>query len=87
MCSLMSQHLKQNYDTRKPSIGYDTFVLTAGQPDYHVRNDMSLIVGKQAFCICENKDVDQLCRNCTADQCLYFRYMDGSIPLLPKSEI
>ena len=25
------------------------------------------ILRKQAFCICENKDADQLCSNCTAD--------------------
>ena len=40
---------------------------------------------KPAFCICENKDTDQLCGNRTADQCLCFRYIDSAIPLLPKS--
>ena len=52
---------------------------------------------KPAFCICENKDADQLCGNHTADQrlCfrygyriadlrLSFRYTDSAIPLLPK---
>ena len=30
---------------------------------------------KQDFCLCENKDADQLiCSNCTADQRLCFRY-------------
>ena len=42
---------------------------------------------KTVFCINENKDADQLCGNRTADQRLCFRYMDGTIPLLPKSEI
>ena len=42
---------------------------------------------KSDFCLCENKGADQLCSNCTADQRLCFRYMDSSIPLLPKSEI
>ena len=42
---------------------------------------------KLAFCKCENKDADQLRNNCTADQRLCFRYMDSTIPLLPKSEI
>ena len=42
---------------------------------------------KPAFCICENKDTDQLCGSCEADQCLCFRYIDSTIPLLPKSEI
>ena len=42
---------------------------------------------KPAFCICENKDADQLHSNCAGDQRLCFRYMDSTIPLLPKSEI
>ena len=41
---------------------------------------------KPAFCICENKDVDQLRGNREADQRLCFRYIDSTIPLLPKSE-
>ena len=42
---------------------------------------------KPAFCICENKDADQLRGDREADQRLCFRYTDGTIPLLPKSEI
>ena len=42
---------------------------------------------KPAFCICENKDADQLCGNPEADQRLCFRYLDSTIPLLSKSEI
>ena len=42
---------------------------------------------KPAFCICENKDADQLRGNCEADQRLCFRYIDSMIPLLSKSEI
>ena len=37
--------------------------------------------------MCENKAADQLRSNCAADQRLCFRYMDSTIPLLPKSEI
>ena len=39
---------------------------------------------KPAFCICENKDADQLrgYGNREADQRLCFRYIDSSIPLL-----
>ena len=48
---------------------------------------MSRIVRKPAFCICENKDADQLRGNRKADQRLCFRYMDSTIPLLPKCEI
>ena len=42
---------------------------------------------KLAFCICENKDADQLRGNRESDQRLCFRYIDSTIPLLPKSEI
>ena len=42
---------------------------------------------KPAFCICENKDADQLRGNREADQRLCFRYTDSTIPLLSKSEI
>ena len=50
-------------------------------------NHMSLVVRKPAFCICENKEADQLRGNCEADQRLCFCYTDSTIPLLPKSEI
>ena len=42
---------------------------------------------KPAFCICENKDADQLRGNREADQRLCFRFTDSTVPLLPKSEI
>ena len=38
---------------------------------------------KPAFCICENKDANQLRGNREADQRLCFRYLDSTIPLLP----
>ena len=41
---------------------------------------------KPAFCICENKDADQLRGSREADQRHCFRYMDSTTPLLPKSE-
>ena len=44
-------------------------------------------MGKPAFCICENKDADQLRGNREADQRLCFRYTDTTIPPLPKYEI
>ena len=37
---------------------------------------------KPAFCICENKDADQLRGSREADQSLCFRYTDSTIPLL-----
>ena len=50
--------------------------------DYH----MSLVMRNPGFCICENKDADQLRSNCAADQHLCFRYTDSTISLLPISE-
>ena len=38
---------------------------------------------KPAFHICENKDEDQLCGNCTADQRLCFGYIDSTIAVQP----
>ena len=48
---------------------------------------MSRNVRKPAFCICENKDADQFRGNREADQPLCFRYIDSTIPLLPKYKI
>ena len=42
---------------------------------------------KPGFCICENKDGDQLRGNREADQRLCFRYTDSTIPPLPKYKI
>ena len=42
---------------------------------------------KPTFCICVNKEADQLRGKCEADQRLCFRYMDSTIPLLSKSKI
>ena len=41
---------------------------------------------KPAFCICENKEADQLRGNREADQHLCFRYSDSTFPLFPKAE-
>ena len=52
--------------------------------------DMSRVVRKPDFCICENKGADQLRGNRETDQRLCFRYTDctdSTIVLLPKSEI
>ena len=50
-------------------------------------NHMSCVMRKPAFCICENKDADQLRGNREADQRLCFHYTDSTIPLLSKYEI
>ena len=47
---------------------------------------MSRDVRKPDFCICENKDADQLRSNREADQRLCFHHLDSTIPLLSKSE-
>ena len=49
--------------------------------------EMSRVMRKPAFSICENKDADQLSGNREADQRLCFRYIDSTIPLLSKSKI
>ena len=41
---------------------------------------------KPTFCICENKDPDELRGNREADQRLCFRDIDSTIPLISKSE-
>ena len=49
--------------------------------------DMSRVIRKPVFCICENKDADQLRGNRKADQHLCLHYLDSSIPLLLKYKI
>ena len=53
----------------------------------HVFYYLSRVVRKTDFCICENKDADQLRGNREADQRLCFRYTDSTIPLLSKYKI
>ena len=64
-----------------------TFVRRCFRDDNYSLNHLSLVVRKPAFCICENKDADQLRGNREADQRLCFRYIDSTVPLLSKSEI
>ena len=73
-------------------IGYQLEV-NNGLSDYV---EMSRIVRKPDFCLCENKGADQLRgnreadqRSCNreADQRLCFRYTDSIFPLLLISEI
>ena len=55
--------------------------LHSGRNVYQPRHE------KTVFSICENKDADQLRGNGEADQRLYFRFSDSTIPLVPKYEI
>ena len=47
---------------------------------------LSRVVRKPNFCICVNKDADQLRSNCAADQRLCFTYIDSTISPLFKSK-
>ena len=53
----------------------------------HDEAHLSRIMRKSTFCICKNKDADQLRGNREADQRLCFCYTDSTIPLFSKSEI
>ena len=50
------------------------------EPNIIRANKMSRIMKKPTFCICENKDADQLRGNREADQRLCFHYIDSTIP-------
>ena len=54
---------------------------------YLDKSIMSRIVTKPDFCLCKNKDADQLLSNCEADQRLCFRYSDSTIPFLLIAKI
>ena len=74
---------------------YSTFcVRPGGKPPKQVfswsstgHDKLSRVMRKPTFCICENKDADQLRGNREADQRLCFRYLDSTIPLLSKYKI
>ena len=58
---------------------------TTAQSDHQL--NLSRVMKKPAFCLCENKGADQLRGYHEADQRLCFSHMDSAIPLLSKSEI
>ena len=64
-----------------------TVIVIFLQFNAHVYVHLQHVMRKPAVCICDNKDADQLPSNCVADQRVYFRYMDSTIPILSKSEI
>ena len=49
----------------------------------HLAHEMIHGVRKPTFCICDNKDTDQLRGNREADRRLCLHYIDSTIPLLP----
>ena len=76
-----------NMKTVYPPTNTVITVLISNMHVYAGKYHMSLIMKKLAFCICENKDADQLHGNREADQHLCFRYTDSTIPLLPIYKI
>ena len=76
-----------NFLNQEDNIQFSGFVMFFHQTRDVSKDYMSLVMRKPAFCICENKDADQLRGNREADQRLCFRYTDSTIPLLHKSEI
>ena len=71
--------MRLNCTLSTPSIG-DLKKHLEGSYAFYV----SRVMRKPAICTCENKAADQLCGNCTADQCHCFYYINSTIPLLPK---
>ena len=74
-------------DRREDSNGHTQLMIVLACELSHDYHQMSRVVRKPDFCICENKDADQLRGNREADQRLCFRYTDSTIPLLYKSEM
>ena len=72
-----------NFDTTLQGRYFHEPAQMIAQPYIFVTN-LSRVLRKPAFCICENKHADQLR---AADQRLCFRYTDSTIPLLHISEI
>ena len=71
---------------------YDDLSLVRTKPEleaniFQLQTKLNLVMRKLAFCICENKDQDQLHGNREADQRLCFHYTDSVILLLSKYEI
>ena len=73
----------------KPSFGVECRLVLKKKffsywgPDGH----MSRVMRKPAFYICKNKDADQLRDNREVDQRLCFRFLDNTMPLLPKYKV
>ena len=76
-----TDHINQVYCTHKAN---DVMLKDENLFELYEAYNLSLVLRKPAFCICENKDADQLRGNREADQRLCFRYTDSTIPLFPK---
>ena len=71
------------------SFHFEVYIQSKGKPIAvtDLVENVLFLMRKPDFCICQNKDADQLRSNCAADQRLCFRYTNSTIPLLAKSEI
>ena len=70
-CIASTSHTRTNIATTKRKISFQKELKKDWplKPSYIVPlHRMSLVMRKPAFCICENKDTDQLRSNCAADQ-------------------
>ena len=85
--SSLRQHLYQCLKLQPSNNARYTFYLNLIMDKNCYRKNMSRVMGKPTFCICENKDADQLRGYRETDQRLCFRYFDSTIPLLPKYKI
>ena len=70
MLNLNEHVISPTHNIKMPTI--------VGNLTFMSRRNLSRVMRKPAFCICENKD---------SDQHLCFRYIDSIIPLVPKYEI
>ena len=75
------------------SLAFTIMLFTLGQCLQHAQGIFlsptsltNFFIRKPAFCICENKDADQLRGSREADQRLCFRYTDSTIPLLHNTK-
>ena len=94
--NLIVQLILQNFKPLATFCGCTAWLMSdlVGNPEDRFSLDkahfifyMSRVVRKPDFCICENKDADQLHGEREADQRLCFHYTDSTIPILPTSEI
>ena len=63
-------NLREHFTEKEVKIYIGEIVL-ALETLHKVRDYMSRAMRKPGFCLCENKDADQLRSNCEADQCLF----------------
>ena len=90
MFLLMFSSGKITLVTRKPVLNVSVevkLILRTATREASTSFEMSRIMRIPTFCICENKDADQLRGNREADLRLCFRYTGSTTTQLPKSEI